>query len=167
MLLTKKTRNVMNAKKYYHQILPLVIFATIVSLGWIYWTVGRTIITFMGDNSVVGGDHESLRWSIVIGYMILAIVLVAIQTIFLVKQLRSIKQGVMFKRGCWKLIMWWGIVWMFYDICASNLPEMMYSQQLTQIIADGTMVGIPVIAFVFSFLYRIAAEVAEENNLTI
>ena len=157
----------MNAKKYYHQILPLVIFATIVSLGWIYWTVGRTIITFMGDNSVVGGDHESLRWSIVIGYMILAIVLVAIQTIFLVKQLRSIKQGVMFKRGCWKLIMWWGIVWMFYDICASNLPEMMYSQQLTQIIADGTMVGIPVIAFVFSFLYRIAAEVAEENNLTI
>ena len=157
----------MNAKKYYHQILPLAIFATIVSLCWIYWTVGRTIFTFMGDNAVIGGDNESLRWSIIIGYSVLALVLVAIQTIFLVKQLRSIKQGVMFKRGCWKLIMWWGIVWMFYDFCASNLPEMMYTQKLTQIIADGTMVGVPVIAFVFSFLYRIAAEVAEENNLTI
>ena len=157
----------MNAKKYYHQILPLAIFATIVSLCWVYWTVGRTNFTFMGDDAVIGGDHESLRWSIIIGYLVLALVLVAIQTIFLVKQVRSIKQGVMFKRGCWKLIMWWGIVWMFYDFCATNLHEMIFAKELTQIIADGTMVGVPVIAFVFSFLYRIAAEVAEENNLTI
>ena len=27
--------------------------------------------------------------------------------------------------------------------------------------------GFPIIAFVFSFLYRIATDVAEENNLTI
>ena len=157
----------MNAKKYYHQILPLAIFATIVSLCWVYWTVGRTIFTFMGDDAVIGGDHESLRWSIIIGYLVLALVLVAIQTIFLVKQVRSIKQGVMFKRGCWKLIMWWGIVWVFYDFCAANLPEMIYSQRLTKIVIDETMVGVAVIAFVFSFLYRIATDVAEENNLTI
>ena len=157
----------MNAKKYYHQILPLVIFATIVSLGWLYWTIGRTIVTFMDDNVVIGGDYESLRWGIVIGYSLLAVVLVLLQTIFLVKQVRSIKQGIMFKRGCWKLIMWWGIVWMFYDFCATNLSEMVYAKELAQLIADGTMVGIPVIAFVFSFLYRIATDVVEENNLTI
>lgn len=157
----------MNAKKYYHQILPLAIFATIVSLCWVYWTVGRTIFTFMGDDVVKWNELEPLRWAIVIGYSALAIVLITIQTIFLVKQVRSIKQGVMFKRGCWKLIMWWGIVWMFYDFCATNLHEMIFAKELTQIIADGTMVGVPVIAFVFSFLYRIAAEVAEENNLTI
>lgn len=157
----------MNAKKYYHQILPLAIFATIVSLCWVYWTVGRTIFTFMGDDVVKWNELEPLRWAIVIGYSALAIVLITIQTIFLVKQVRSIKQGVMFKRGCWKLIMWWGIVWVFYDFCAANLPEMIYSQRLTKIVIDETMVGVAVIAFVFSFLYRIAAEVAEENNLTI
>ena len=157
----------MDAKKYYRQILPLVIFATIVSLGWLYWTIGRTIATFMGDNVILSGDHEPLRWSIIIGYATLAIILVLLQTIFLAKQVRSIRYGVMFKRGCWKLIMWWGIVWMFYDFCATNLPEMVYSPQLTQLIADGTMVGVPVIAFVFSFLYRIATDVSEENNLTI
>ena len=31
----------MDSKKYYRQILPLAIFATIVALFWIYWTVGR------------------------------------------------------------------------------------------------------------------------------
>ena len=157
----------MDSKKYYRQILPLVIFATIVSLGWLYWTIGRTIVSLIGNNAIIGGDHESLRWSIVIGYSALAIILVLLQTVFLIKQMRSIKRGVMFKRGCWKLIMWWGIVWMFYDFCATNLPEMVYSQKLTQLIADGTMIGVPVIAFVFSFLYRIATDVAEENNLTI
>lgn len=157
----------MNAKKYYHQILPLAIFATIVSLCWVYWTVGCTIFTFMGEDVVKWNELEPLRWAIVIGYSALAIVLITIQTIFLVKQVRSIKQGVMFKRGCWKLIMWWGIVWVFYDFCAANLPEMIYSQRLTKIVIDETMVGVAVIAFVFSFLYRIAAEVAEENNLTI
>ena len=157
----------MNAKKYYHQILPLAIFATIVSLCWVYWIVGRTIFTFMGDDVVKWNELEPLRWAIVIGYSALAIVLITIQTIFLVKQVRSIKQGVMFKRGCWKLIMWWGIVWVFYDFCAANLPEMIYSQRLSKIVIDETMVGVAVIAFVFSFLYRIAAEVAEENNLTI
>ncbi|MBR3766465.1 MAG: hypothetical protein IKL11_04805 [Muribaculaceae bacterium] len=157
----------MDSKKYYHQILPLAIFATIVALCWIYWTVGRTIFTLMGDASVLNDEHYKLRWSIVIGYSVLALALIAIQTIFFVKQLRSLKQGVMFKPGCWKLILWWGIVWVFYDFCATNLPEMIYTKELTQIVVDGTMVGVPVIAFVFSFLYRVATDVAEENNLTI
>lgn len=158
----------MDSKKYYHQILPLAIFATIVALFWIYWTVGRTVVSLMGgDISVMCDEYETLRWSIVIGYSVLALALITIQTIFLVKQLRSLKHGVMFKRGCWKLIMWWGIVWVFYDFCATNLPEMIYAKELTQIVADGTMVGVPIIAFVFSFLYRVATDVAEENNLTI
>lgn len=157
----------MDSKKYYHQILPLAIFATIVALFWIYWTVGRSVFTFMGDDVVSWNEFEPLRWAIVIGYSVLALALITIQTIFLVKQLRSLKHGVMFKRGCWKLIMWWGIVWVFYDFCAANLPEMIYSQRLTKIVIDGTMVGVPIIAFVFSFLYRVATDVAEENNLTI
>lgn len=157
----------MDSKKYYRQILPLAIFATIVSLAWIYWTVGRTIVSLMGDDCMVNGEYETLRWTIVAGYAILSVVLVVIQTVFLVKQLRSLKRGVMFKPGCWKLIMWWGIVWVFYDFCATNLPEMIYAKELTQVVADGTMVGVAVIAFVFSFLYRIATDVAEENNLTI
>lgn len=166
-IINQKLFNVMNAKKYYHQILPLAIFATIVSLGWLYWTVGRSIVTFCGNEIESWTDMESLRWGIIIGYSTLAIVLVLFQTIFLVKQVRSIKHGVMFKRGCWKLILWWGIVWIFYDFCAANLPEMVYAKELTQLVASGTMVGVPVIAFVFSFLYRIAADVSEENNLTI
>ena len=157
----------MDSKKYYRQILPLAIFATIVSLAWIYWTVGRTIFTLVGDNAIIGGDHASLRWGIIIGYSVFALVLIAIQTIFFVKQLRSLKRGIMFNRGCWKLILWWGIVWVFYDFCAANLPEMIYSQRLTKIVIDETMVGVAVIAFVFSFLYRVATDVAEENNLTI
>ena len=158
----------MEAKKYYRQILPLAIFAMVVSLFWIYWTVGRSVVTFVGDDVVVNwNEFEPLRWAIVIGYSVLALVLIAIQTIFFVKQLRSLKRGIMFNRGCWKLILWVGIVWVFYDFCAANLPEMIYSQRLTKIVIDETMVGVAVFAFVFSLLYRIATDVAEENNLTI
>ena len=79
----------MDSKKYYRQILPLVIFAIIVSLGWLYWTIGRTIVSLIGNNAIIGGDHESLRWSIVIGYSALAIILVLLQTVFLIKQMQA------------------------------------------------------------------------------
>ena len=62
----------MEAKKYYRQILPLAIFAMVVSLFWIYWTVGRSVVTFVGDDVVVNwNEFEPLRWAIVIGYSVL------------------------------------------------------------------------------------------------
>lgn len=157
----------MNTKKYYRSFLSLTVFASVFALLWIYWTVGRTIVTLaMGDVNVCG-NYATMRWAVVIGCSVLAVALIAIQSAFLLKQLRSIKYGVLFNRTCGNLILWWGIVWFFYDLCAANVSEAIYSKELSQVVIDGTIIGVPVIAWVFSQLYKMAAEVAEENNLTI
>lgn len=157
----------MSTKKYYRQILSLTIFASVFAILWLYWTVGRTIFTLLEGDVNMCGNFSTMRWTVVISYSVLAITLIVIQSVFLVKQLRSIKNGMLFNRCCGNLILWWGIVWFFYDLCAANVSEIIYSKVFSQVVIDGTIIGVPVIAWVFSQLYKMAAKVAEENNLTI
>jgi hypothetical protein len=157
----------MNTKNYYRPILVLAIIVSICSLFWIYWTVGRTIFTLTDDSLPLRDGYEAWQIGIISCYSIFAIALVAIQMIFLVKQLKSIKSGILFDRTNAKYIMLWGILWIFYDFCATNISTMIYNKAFNEITIDGTLIGIPTIVFTFAILYKIASDVATENNLTI
>ena len=157
----------MNTKNYYRPILALAIIVSICSLLWIYWTVGRTIFTLTDDSLPLRDGYEMWQMGIIACYSIFAIALVSIQMIFLVKQLKSIKSGILFDRANAKYIMLWGILWIFYDFCATNISTMIYNKAFNEITIDGTLIGIPTIVFTFAILYKIASDVATENNLTI
>ncbi len=157
----------METKKYYRPILTLAIIVSLCSLFWLYWTIGRTIFTLGDEGLPLRDGYETLQIAIIIGYSIFAIALVAIQMIFVIKQLKSIRNGILFDKSIVKYILTWGIVWIFYDFCAGNIGQMIYNEVFNEITIHGTLIGIPTIAITFAILYKMAADVATENNLTI
>ena len=155
----------MKTSKYYKQMKAVMIATVVASLFWLYWTVGRTINTIYSVPLREG--YESLQLGVAIGYSVFALALIAVQIIFLAKQMKSIKIGVLFDRSSAKFLMIWGLLWMGYDFCAANVGQMVINGNFSEIVIHGTLVGIPMISFGFATLYRLAADVAEENNLTI
>ena len=85
----------------------------------------------------------------------------------MIKQLKSIRNGILFDKSNVKYILTWGIIWIFYDFCAGNIGQMIYNEAFNEITIHGTLIGIPTIAITFAILYKMAADVATENNLTI
>lgn len=145
-----------------------VVIATVVmSLFWLYWTVGRSINTIEAGMIPMRVGYETLQMTLIASYSVLAVALITVQMMFLVKQLQSIKNGVIFDRMLAKYLIIWGVLWFFYDFAATNVWQMAMNCEFECIVMDGTMVGIPVISVVFAILYKMAAEVSEENNLTI
>lgn len=157
----------METKKYYRPILILAIIVSLCSLFWLYWTIERTIFTLGADGLPLRDGYETLQIAIITGYNIFAIALVVIQMTFIIKQLKSIRNGILFNKSIVKYILTWGIIWIFYDFCAGNIGQMIYNEVFNEITIHGTLIGIPTIAITFAILYKMSADVATENNLTI
>ena len=158
----------MNAKKYLNQMKGIFVVASLAALFWLYWTIGRTVFSLTDwDIEVREGVKGVFQWGIVIGYCFFSLCLVAVQMWFLIRQIRSLKKGIMFDKGCATIIFSWGILWFLYDFCSTNLGLMYGHQAFNTITIDGTMVGIPMVAITFAILYRMATEISEEQSLTI
>lgn len=155
----------MKTSKYYKQMKTITIAAVVASLFWLYWTVGRTVNTF--SEVPLRAGYEASQIGIAVGYCAFALALMAVQMVFLVKQMKSIKSDVLFDKSSAKYLMAWGLLWVGYDFCSANIGQMVINGNFNEIVIHGTLVGIPMIAFAFATLYRLAADVAEENNLTI
>lgn len=155
----------MKATKYYKQMKAITIATIVASLFWLYWTVGRTINTIY--SVPLRESYEILQASIATGYCVFALALIAVQMIFLVKQMKNIQNGLLFDKSNAKYLVIWGVLWAIYNFMASNVFVMVLHNDFDVIIIDGTTIGVPIIAFTFAILYRMAADVAEENNLTI
>ncbi len=154
----------MKTIKYYGQIKAITITTSILSLLWLYWTIGRSIFTL---TDVQPNGFSLLQFGICFCYSLFAVAMITTQITFLMKQMKSIKNGILFDRSCAKYLTIWGVLWFFYDICSSNIANIIYNGTMEEFVIDGTAFGIPVIALTFAILYRMAAEVSEENNLTI
>lgn len=155
----------MKKSKYYRQMLAVVIASIAMSLFWLYWTIGRSINTISSIGLREG--YETAQISIIMAYSLLAVALIVVQTIFLMKQLLGMKNGVLFDKKSVKYLIMWAVLWVFYDFCAGNVGQMVINCEFNRIVVHGTIFGIPAIAVVFALLYRMAADVAEENDLTI
>lgn len=155
----------MKTTKYYNQMKAITIATIAASLFWLYWTVGRTFNTFY--SVPLRESYKVLQSSIATGYCVFALALIAIQMVFLIKQMKSIKNGLLFDKSGTKYLIIWGLLWIGYDFCSANIGQMIINDAFNEITIHGTTIGIPVIAFTFATLYRMAADVAEENNLTI
>lgn len=164
-LVKHKIKLKMKTLKYCKQIKAIMLITIVASLFWFYWAVIRTINTL--NDVPFRDDYEILQWGIAVGYCAFALSLMVVQMVFMVKQIKSITNGVLFDRSSAKILVLWGLLWVGYDLCSANVGQMLLNEVFNEIVIHGTTVGIPVIAFTFAVLYRMAADVAEENNLTI
>lgn len=157
----------MKTSKYYKQMMALTVAVAICSLFWIYWTLGRTLNTLVWGGVALREGYETVQIAIAISYSVFPLLLIITQMTFLIKQLKSIKNGIIFAKSNSKYLVIWSILWLFYDFCASQVGNMIAAGIFNQITIHGTIIGIPIVVLLFAILYKLAADVAEENNLTI
>ncbi len=156
----------MDTKRYYRQLRAIAVLAVCCSLIWLYWTFGRMYVVVNDPPSVTPGC-EYVPLSVAYGYAFLSLILVGILGIFLYSQIRSLKNGVIFSKRCQYSLFSWAAVWPFYDICGTNMSYIQSHDSFHVFSIEGSAVGITIIIFTFAVLYRIARQVAEENQLTI
>lgn len=157
----------MDTNKYYHHLKKLTGFVIFCSIAWILWTSGRTANSFLFNPEYhFKTGIEWIQGILIFGYCFLPFLLILLHMKFLMIQLKVLKNGCIFHPKCYPLLLWWAALWIPYDICASNLP-VMYAENFEQICFSGSILGIPVLVSTFAILYKISAQVAEENRLTI
>ena len=156
----------MNTDKYYRQMKWLTGFAILCSIFWVYWITARTIVTYM---QIPVDKPESIlsRAIVMIGSNASMAVLIFLLLRFMVIQLKSLKNGVLFCKKGYRCMFTWAAIWPIYDCCASSFELMVSRGKYDVIEVPGSAIGVTFIIITFAILYKIATEVAEENNLTI
>lgn len=157
----------MKTAKYYRQMKVVVLGTILMSIFWIYWTMGRSINMFVSGDVPLRDGYEAIQISLIVGYCVFAFGLIVVQMIFLFLQLKGLKKGILFDRALVKYLVIWGVLWLFYDFASGNIGQMVINSAFNEIVIPGTMIGIPAIVFTFAILYKMAADVSEENSLTI
>ena len=156
----------MNTDKYYRQMKWLTGFAILCSIFWIYWITARTIVTYM-QIPVDEPEYILSRDIVMIGSNVSMAALIFLLLRFMVIQLKSLKNGVLFCKKGYRCMFTWATIWPVYDCCASSFELMVSRGKYDVIEVPGSAIGVTFIIITFAILYKIATEVAEENNLTI
>ena len=156
----------MNTDKYYRQMKWLTGFAVLCCIFWIYWITGRTIVSYM-QIPVDEPEYILSRDIVMIGSNVSMAALIFLLLRFMVIQLKSLKNGVLFCKKGYRCMFAWAAIWPVYDCCASSFELMVSRGKYDVIEVPGSAIGVTFIIITFAILYKIATEVAEENNLTI
>ena len=155
----------MNTGNYCKQLKNISVVTVLCCVVWLYWTFGRMTVVIANPPSVSEG-YESVPLFVAGVYALSSLALVCVLVLFLYNQIKSLKNGTIFSKQCQYHLFTWAAIWPFYDICASNMDNMQYGSFHVFSI-DGSAVGITIIVFTFALLYKIARQVAEDNQLTI
>ena len=154
----------MNTKNYCKQLKNISIAASLCCVIWLYWTFGRMYAVITNPPSVSEG-HEVALYIVAVGYALSSLVLACTLGVFLYLQIKSLKNGTIFSKLCEKILFVWSALWPIYDVCGTQIDNMQRGYHIISI--DGSAIGIACIVFTFGLLYKIARQVAEDNQLTI
>ena len=155
----------MNTKNYCRQLKNISIAAALCCIFWLYWTFGRMYDVMTNPPSVSEG-YESVPLIIAIGYAASSLALVSVLGYFLYHQNKSLHDGTIFSKRGQNSLFIWSFLWPIYDICAANMGNIQ-NHSLHVISVEGSAIGITFLVFTFAVLYKIARQVAEDNQLTI
>ncbi len=145
----------------------LFIATLVFSLIWLTWISIQTYNQLFTPGCTQWKDgYEWIQTFILILYWALPVALIIIQVIFFLKLFKSLKNGTIFNPSCTKLIFYWGIIYFFYSFVYSNAGMGAYGNFNT-LTLDPSLIAIPIMIFIFGFLYSLATKVSEENSLTI
>lgn len=160
----------METRKYHRQFVVITAAAAVASILWLFWTIARSCNTFNEVGFHFDESIKALQIIIIAGYNILPVILISLLFLFLGNQLKSLKSGILFNKTGYRHLIVWASLWPIYDICAENIhivwnPET--NAPMRTFIIENTAISIPLVVLTFALLYKIAAQVAEENKLTI
>ena len=136
------------------------------------WAV-LEVFVFLGLLTGKGGVDKAMDWSqntiVKIALFMLDVLSAAITIGLCVKAalnfLKGIREEVVFPKSNVKIFFWLSLVYFVHRLCWSNHP--IYFQDNLVFSCGHSNVVIPFCILFFAFMYKVAADAVEENNLTI
>ena len=137
----------------------------------VIWTV-INVLYFIGLLTGKSGMTEKVDWSennsIKIVYFILylssTVMMIVLCFKVIINVLKGLREQVVFPQNNVKPLLWLASVSFIYMLCWMNQPIL---RGVISIHMQGANFILPFLLLFFAFMYKVAADAVEENNLTI
>ena len=149
----------------------VTIFASLLCTVSIVWIIAQSyfISTQSGEGCIHW--HEDLypvQLTIFIGRLLFKTSFYALIMIFLAKQLKAIKNGVLFPSVNTRIMYAIAACYFIGENCSDNIStSVLFEGNTGSFVIDGDTWIYTAVLVVFAIMYNIAVKVSEENNLTI
>lgn len=131
-------------------------------------------VTWQGIGSIVNPQSFGVQWyddvkwlqvAVLVGRMLGGIAFSILMTIFIIKSVRALKNGVLFPRCNVGILYGSAASFFLYRFCYSNMGIASGVERNLLINLDDVIVLLVII--IFAIIYKFAVKVSEENSLTI
>ena len=157
--------------KSYKRMMGVTILASLLCTVSIVWIIAQSyfISTQSGEGCIHW--HEDLypmQLVIFIGRLLFKTSFYALIMVFLAKQLKAIKNGVLFPSVNTRIIYAMAACYFIGENCSDNIStSLLFEGNTGSFVIDGDTWIYTAVLVVFAIMYNIAVKVSEENNLTI
>ena len=157
--------------KSYKRMMGVTILASLLCTVSIVWIIAQSyfISTQSGEGCIHW--HEDLypmQLVIFIGRLLFKTSFYALIMVFLAKQLKAIKSGVLFPSVNTRIMYAIAACYFIGENCSDNIStSVLFEGNTGSFVIDGDTWIYTAVLVVFAIMYNIAVKVSEENNLTI
>lgn len=140
----------------------------VVSIVWIL-VQSYFITACSGEGCIVWHEEcYALQFSVFLGRVFFKTSFYGLLILFMVKQCRAIKCGVIFPRANVSVLYAIASCYLIGEFCDSNMASaVMPNDCHGGIVVNADTMIYTLLLFIFAILYKVAVNVSEENNLTI
>ena len=156
--------------KGYRKMRGVTIFASLICIVSIVWILVQSyfISTGSGEGCIVWHDElYPIQAVIFAGRLLFKSLFYTLIIVFLCKQLKAIRNGVLFPGANVKIMYAIATSYLIGNICDDNAATALTGGENAAFVINGDTLLYAALLVIFALLYKVAVKVSEENNLTI
>ena len=138
-----------------------LIFCTI----WLVFTIVHSVQLLNGKDGIDWKSNSTMKVVFFILYLLSTIVMLGLWFKVIVNILMGLRESTVFPKSNIKLLFWLSFVYFVYLLCWTNQFILYKDDVLLQLHMNNIVT--PFFLLFFAFMYKVAADAVEENNLTI
>lgn len=158
----------METKKH-KTMIGISIFAVLLCIASIGWIISQSYYILMAADecNLWHEDLYPIQYTIFYGRLIFKSLFYLLIIAFLFKQLKAIKNGVLFPRGNVKILYGMALSYFIGNTCDENVSTaLLFDNRGSLVLNSDTWIYVALL-IVLALIYKVAVSVSEENNLTI
>lgn len=131
---------------------------------WLLLMVIHFVQIFCGYENIDWSDSGLVKIGLIVLYIISEVVSVYLCYKIVLNIFRGLRENTVFPKSNVKLFLWLALAFCIYLLCRTN-ESILYDTASFRLLLDDFL--IPFCILFFAFMYKVAADAVEENNLTI
>lgn len=131
---------------------------------WAILMIVHFVLLFGGNESIDWSKNSIWKIGLIVSYIVSMIICVLLCAKIVINIFNGLRENTAFPKSNVKLLFWLAVAFFIYLLCWTNEP-MLYNVFLFKF--TPIVFLIPFCILFFAFMYKVAADAVEENNLTI